>query len=118
MDARRWERIKRAFSSVIAHGPDRALDALLEECDGDEELGRELRPLVEEHFRLLNADRTTVPTDGSTAELPALVAGRFRILARLGSGSFGDVYRVKDEVAGGEEVALKILRSSDPVALQ
>jgi len=46
------------------------------------------------------------------------VAGRFRVLARLGGGGFGDVYRVADEAAGGGQFALKILRSSDPLALQ
>ncbi len=117
MDAIRWERIKRAFSTVIARGPGRNSDALLNACDGDDDLVQEVRPLVEEHFRLLSADRTPASADPPAPELAEIVAGRFRVLARLGAGSFGDVYRVIDELAGDEPLALKILRSSDPLAL-
>src|SRR5678815_852755 len=52
------------------------------------------------------------------AGIPQVIAGRYRVINRLGGGSFGDVYRVSDEVDGGRELALKILRSSDPVALR
>jgi hypothetical protein len=121
MDAKRWERIKQVFSSVIACGPDRASARLLSECESDDELLRELRPLVEEHFRLVNAGEATVGVDASKVtsepDLPSLLAGRFRVIARLGSGSFGDVYRVIDEAGDCEQLALKILRSSDPLAL-
>ena len=50
-------------------------------------------------------------------ELPRVLAHRFRVLARLGAGTFGDVYRAIDEKAGAE-VAVKVLRSRDAVALE
>ncbi len=117
MDQIRWERMKRAFSVVIARGPSRVSEALNRECGGDEEMARELRPLVEEHFRLAHAGQTLGTDDASTTGVPELIADRFRVLARLGSGGFGDVYRVTDEFAGDESLALKVLRTSDPLAL-
>ena len=72
---------------------------------------------VEEHFRLLTRDETSRVNEGSDA-FPQMIAGRYRVISRLGSGSFGDVYRVSDDMAGGAELAVKILRSSDPRALQ
>jgi hypothetical protein len=119
MDAKRWERIKEIFGSVIALDKSAAQEALEAKCAGDEELLRELQPLVDEHFRL-NSEHTTDPTGQPgepEPELPGLLGGRFRVLARLGTGSFGDVYRVADEAGGGEELALKVLRSSSPLAL-
>ena len=65
----------------------------------------------------LSAGQPPASTDMSSPELPGIVAGRFRVLSRLGSGGFGDVYRVIDESAGNEQLALKLLRSSDPRAL-
>lgn len=115
MDPERWSRIKEVFSTVIALGRDRAPAALLTACSGDEELLREVSPLVEEHFRLEQAEPTVVV---SQPDLPSVVGGRFRVAGWLGAGSFGDVYRVIDEAGGGEQFALKVLRSADPVALQ
>ncbi|MEO7142021.1 MAG: protein kinase, partial [Bryobacteraceae bacterium] len=116
MDRTLWARIKEAFSIVIACGPDDAREALLQACNGDDELVQQVRPLVEEHFRILSAVEMPAPAAIPDTELPRIIAGRYRLIARLGSGSFGDVYRVSDEVAGGE-LALKVLRSPDPVAL-
>lgn len=116
MDATLWARIREAFSFVVSHEPEDASDALLQACGGDDELVLNVRPLVEEHFRILEA--TTRPaSETSNVDLPSILAGRYRVLARLGGGTFGDVYRVSDEAGDGGDLALKILRSSDPVAL-
>src|SRR5579862_5991519 len=112
MDARHWERLKDAFGAVIEGGSEHAEEAMIAECAGDEKLLRELRPLVEAHFRLASGES---PLDREPLRsafeppLPSIIAGRFRVIARLGSGSFGDVYRVADLTGGAEHVALKTL---------
>ena len=118
MDATRWARIKDVFTQAITLGPEASDDVLLEVCEGDEELLSDVRPIIAEHFRLLSASTSSTSTVESTREVPNIIAGRYRVITRLGGGSFGDVYRVSDEMDGGRELALKILRSSDPVAIQ
>jgi serine/threonine protein kinase len=119
MDPARWERFKRIFSEVVSGELPLDSERFLDACGGDSELLRGVRSLAEEHFRLAAAAR-----DGGAgqlpeaAELPRVLVGRYRVLARLGGGSFGDVYRVADEASSGDQLAIKILRSSDPLAIQ
>jgi len=119
MDRDRWERIRGVFSAVIAAGPDHAPAALLRECAGDDDLLEEVRLLVTEHFRWANTQTAAnVSSDESPSDLPAILADRFRVTGRLGSGAFGDVYRVIDQAYGGEPLALKVLRSPSSIGLQ
>src|SRR5262245_135170 len=117
MDAVRWQRVKRIFSALIARGP-AADDTILEACNGDVELAKEVRLLIEEHSRLEETTRGSSATERGSAELPRQFAARYRVVSWLGSGSFGDVYRVVDEMMGNCEFALKVLRSPDPVSIQ
>src|SRR5690242_6799563 len=106
MDANGWGRLRKAWDRIVAAGPEHAAEAVREHCGDDEEAAGLLRRMLKNHFEL----------DGTrgTAELPHVIAGRFRVFERLGGGAFGDVYRVADQNHGGAVVALKVLRSSDP----
>lgn len=118
MDESRWARIKDVFSLAIAHGADAAEQMLRKACAGDEELLSLVRPMVSEHFRILEADTEPKAAEESEIHSSRIIAGRYRVISRLGGGTFGDVYHVSDEMDGRRELALKILRSSDPLAIQ
>jgi hypothetical protein len=70
-------------------------------------------PRCPEHGLVCVAAREIVLTGGDPL-LGTSVAGRFTILARLGIGSMGTVYRARQETLG-TEVALKVLRRDRPV---
>jgi hypothetical protein len=120
MDNQRWERMKQVFSAAVALGPAEARARMETECAGDPELLQQAQRLLQDHFRW--SDSQTTISAGPAVSVPldaaAIPAGRFRVVGRLGSGSFGDVFRVADEANGGADLALKVLRSPDPLALQ
>jgi serine/threonine-protein kinase len=70
-------------------------------------------PRCPEHGLLCVAGREIVITGGDPL-LGTNVAGRFTIVARLGTGAMGAVYRARQESLG-TEVALKVVRRDRPV---
>jgi CheY-like chemotaxis protein len=90
---------------------------LREGCLGDSDLFRAAWHYVEWEERM-QGFLVKPLIEPPSPDLPAVVAGRFQVVGRLGAGAFGDVYRVIDDAAGSSHLALKVLRSLDPVALQ
>ncbi len=76
--------------------------------------GEPLRRLLLEAFALEASVPTTRDLEASVADVQSLatgavLGGRYRVQARVGTGAFGDVYRVQDADVPGHVVALKLL---------
>jgi hypothetical protein len=110
-----YERAGEVFISALARPPAERDAFLVDACKDDEELLREVASLLMFH------------TDGGVAEPPPsgpsgevekfsagdLFGGRYRMIARIGRGGMGDVWRADDLVLE-TEVALKLMRSTSP----
>ena len=85
---------------------------LVEVCKGDEELLQEVRSLLLFH----EDDRTEAVDPFVTRRAFSagdVFAGRYRMIARVGRGGMGDVWRADDMVLE-TPVALKLIHSSSP----
>lgn len=104
------ERAGEVFLQALAR-PEAERDAfLVAACAGDEALLREVASLMLFHDDEDSGDRSAVlPEDFSAGEV---FAGRFRMIARVGRGGMGDVWRADDLVLE-TPVALKLIRSAD-----
>ena len=122
------DRIKRLFLAAVELEPE-ARQAFLEHaCDGDDELRAEVESLLAHHrpstiiepSEPAPAPRPASPvspgrhaasgsgTEDSRFDAGTLVAGRYRIIGRIGRGGMGEVYRA-DDLTMGQSVALKFL---------
>lgn len=115
-----YARAKEIFLAAIARPPDERAGVLSHECRQDSALRDEVERLLAHHHQdetLVPALQPASPGSGMPAqdELTAgtVVAERYRIVARLGSGGMGTVYRAEDLVLQ-QNVALKFL--SGPLA--
>jgi tetratricopeptide (TPR) repeat protein len=115
MDSERWKRVERVYYSVLACPSERRAAVLEESCSGDPDLLHELISLLEareqagsflspeelhNHIEELDSEPAASPV-GSTL-------GSYQILAGVGAGSMGEVYRARDSRLE-RQVALKIL---------
>lgn len=84
---------------------------LVAACQGDEELLREVASLLVFHEdEGPDAAASGAPEDFSAGDV---FAGRYRMIARIGRGGMGDVWRADDLVLE-TPVALKLIRSASP----
>src|SRR4051794_12571230 len=92
-----WERVKQAFWVAVQHGSDLDDTAVIAAIGALEppELD-ELHALIEAHHEL---SRAAVQRSLETSA-PPLVPDRFEVIDRVGTGAFGDVYRVRDRISG------------------
>src|SRR5262245_23513059 len=123
MDQLRWQMLERLYHAALEHEPG-ARDAFLAQaCAGDEELRREVEELLRhdgtagglmQDNALAVAARALEPNELSQTD-PQLVPGQgigtYKILALLGRGGMGVVYRARDD-RWRLDVAIKVLPAS------
>src|SRR2546426_12529824 len=108
MEPERWKRVDHLLQSVLQQPPDRRETFLREACGGDEALRREVESLLQsqqEAGSFLDNPAMDVAARamvGDSAPKPSLSLpagtrlGSYEIVAQLGVGGMGEVYRARD----------------------
>lgn len=121
MNPERWKRIETLFESAIERDPAERAAFLDQACGDDVTIRREVESLLEHHqptgrfiptliheaARLLPLDKSFA-TGGARFIPGTVLANRYRIIALLGKGGMGEVYRA-DDLKLSQPVALKFL---------
>src|SRR5262245_13801410 len=111
----RWDAVERLFHAALARPVDERAAFLADACAGDEELRREVETLLVEHTsadaefsRGAAVAAAGLVSDVDRSVLTGRRLGAYQILAPIGAGGMGEVYRARDTRLG-REVAIKIL---------
>ena len=111
----RWDTIERLYHAALTRPVEGRAAFLAEACGGDDELRREVESLLAQQISAAG-----VLTGGAVAAAAGLVSdvgrsaltgrrlGSYQILAPIGAGGMGEIYRARD-MRLGREVAIKIL---------
>lgn len=102
----RWQEVKRVLAGALERAPGER-DAYLDQACAEPELRREVESLIAAHEQA----QTSFLAQPAVQPKELVVGSRFgayEILARIGAGGMGDVYRASDTKLG-RSVAIKVL---------
>ena len=109
-DAARWTRTKEVFQAALDRPAAERAVFVRDACSGDRDLQANVESLLMAHDQAGSfAQANPFVTDASASELPTgQRIGAYEIVASLGAGGMGEVYRARDTRLN-RDVAIKIL---------
>ena len=114
MSSDRSQRVSDLYHRALARAPEERAAFLIEACNGDEALRQEVGSLLEfesASARFLETPAASWPRAcGTVDSMIDRQIGPYTIVAPLGAGGMGEVYRARDSKLG-RDVAIKILPS-------
>lgn len=102
----RWARVRFLFERALDLSEAARADFLAQECGEDAALREEIERLISSHH---DPESLPYPDLNTDLEPGDVVAGRFEVVERIGSGGMGNVYKVRDR-ALNTLVALKTIK--------